>query len=82
MNKSYKIIIYTSDNCSFCHAAKEIFNEKKLKFKEIQKEYYDADTGRAKPIGDRVEDQLDAPLHYAREGSYTQKAGQINLAIV
>ena len=35
MNKSYKIIIYTSDNCSFCHAAKEIFNEKKLKFKEI-----------------------------------------------
>ena len=50
----------------------------KDRFKEIQKEYYDADTGRAKPIGDRVEDQLDAPLHYAREGSYTQKAGQIN----
>ena len=35
MNKSYKIIIYTSDNCSFCHLAKEIFKEKKLKFKEI-----------------------------------------------
>ena len=35
MNKSYKIIIYTSDNCSFCHSAKEIFKEKKLKFKEI-----------------------------------------------
>ena len=35
MNKSYKIIIYTSDNCFFCDAAKEIFNEKKLKFKEI-----------------------------------------------
>ena len=35
MNKLYKIIIYTSDNCSFCHSAKEIFKEKKLKFKEI-----------------------------------------------
>ena len=35
MNKSYKIIIYTSDNCSFCRAAKAIFKEKKLKFKEI-----------------------------------------------
>ena len=35
MNKSYKIIIYTSDDCSFCHSAKEIFKEKKLKFEEI-----------------------------------------------
>ena len=35
MNKSYKIIIYTSDNCAFCHSAKAIFKEKKLKFKEI-----------------------------------------------
>ena len=35
MNKLYKIIIYTSDNCSFCHSAKEIFNEKKLKFEQI-----------------------------------------------
>ena len=35
MNKSYKIIIYTSDNCSFCQSAKAIFKEKKLKFKEI-----------------------------------------------
>ena len=35
MNKSYKIIIYTSDNCSFCNSAKEIFKEKKLKFEEI-----------------------------------------------
>ena len=35
MNKSYKIIIYTSNNCSFCHSAKEIFKEKKLKFEEI-----------------------------------------------
>jgi len=35
MNKLYKIIIYTSDNCSFCHSAKEIFKEKKLKFEEI-----------------------------------------------
>ena len=35
MNKSYKIIIYTSDDCSFCHSVKEIFKEKKLKFEEI-----------------------------------------------
>jgi len=35
MNKSYKIIIYTSDNCSFCNSAKAIFKEKKLKFEEI-----------------------------------------------
>ena len=35
MNKSYKIIIYTSDNCSFCRSAKAIFKKKKLKFKEI-----------------------------------------------
>ena len=35
MNKSYKIIIYTSDDCSFCRSAKAIFKEKKLKFKEI-----------------------------------------------
>ena len=50
----------------------------KTRFKEIQKEYYDADTGRAVEIGDRIQDQLNSPLHYAREGSYTQKAGQIN----
>ena len=36
------------------------------------------DTGRAVEIGDRIQDQLNSPLHYAREGSYTQKAGQIN----
>ena len=35
MNKLYKITIYTSDNCAFCHAAKEIFKEKKLQFEEI-----------------------------------------------
>ena len=35
MNKSYKITIYTSDKCTFCHAAKEIFKEKKLQFEEI-----------------------------------------------
>ena len=35
MNKSYKIIIYTSDNCSFCHSAKAILKKKKLKFEEI-----------------------------------------------
>ena len=36
------------------------------------------DMSRARDIGDRIEDQLNSPLHYAREGSYTQKAGQIN----
>ena len=50
----------------------------KTRFKEIRKEYYDSDTGRAVEIGDRIQDQLNSPLHYAREGSYTQKAGQIN----
>ena len=35
MNKSYKIIIYTSNNCSYVYSAKEIFKEKKLKFEEI-----------------------------------------------
>ena len=41
MNKSYKIIIYTSDNCSFCRSTKAIFKEKKLKFKVINLSYGD-----------------------------------------
>ena len=35
MNKSYKILIYTSNNCAFCNSAKELLINKKLKFKEI-----------------------------------------------
>ena len=35
MNKQYKILIYTSNNCAFCNSAKELFNKKKLKFEEI-----------------------------------------------
>ena len=35
MNKSYKITIYTSDNCAFCQEAKEIIKEKKLQYEEI-----------------------------------------------
>ena len=47
------------------------------RFKEIEAEYIDAN-GRAIQIGDRVEDQLNSPLHYAREFSYTQPAAQVN----
>ena len=35
MNKQYKILIYTSNNCTFCNSAKELLNNKKLKFEEI-----------------------------------------------
>ena len=35
MNKSYKIKIYTSNNCVFCNSAKQLLRKKKLKFKEI-----------------------------------------------
>ena len=35
MNKSYEILIYTSDNCSFCNLAKDLLKNKKLNFKEI-----------------------------------------------
>ena len=35
MSKACKIVIYTSDNCSFCNSAKELLNNKKLKFEEI-----------------------------------------------
>ena len=46
--------------------------------KEMQSEFMDVETGRAKEIGNTVEDRLNAPLHYAREGSYTQPASQTN----
>ena len=35
MNKKYKILIYTSNNCTFCNSAKELLINKKLKFDEI-----------------------------------------------
>ena len=35
MNKQFKILIYTSNNCTFCNSAKELLNNKKLKFEEI-----------------------------------------------
>ena len=35
MNKKYKILIYTSNNCAFCNSAKELLINKKLKFEEI-----------------------------------------------
>ena len=35
MNKQYKILIYTSNNCAFCNSAKELLINKKLKFDEI-----------------------------------------------
>ena len=35
MNKSYEILVYTSDNCSFCNLAKDLLRNKKLNFKEI-----------------------------------------------
>lgn len=45
---------------------------------ELQSEFIDNKTGRAVEIGNTVEDRLNAPLHYAREGSYTQPASQTN----
>ena len=35
MNKSCKIIVYTSNNCAFCNSAKDLLKNKKLKFEEI-----------------------------------------------
>ena len=35
MNKSYKITVYTSENCAFCNPAKQLLRKKKLKFEEI-----------------------------------------------
>jgi len=35
MNKSYKITVYTSENCVFCNSAKQLLRKKKLKFEEI-----------------------------------------------
>ena len=35
MNKFYKIVVYTSNNCTFCNSAKNLLKNKELKFKEI-----------------------------------------------
>ena len=35
MNKLYKIIVYTSNNCAFCNSAKVLLEKKRLKFEEI-----------------------------------------------
>jgi len=35
MNKSYKITVYTSDNCAFCNSTKKLLINKKLNFEEI-----------------------------------------------
>jgi len=35
MNKSYKIVVYTSNDCAFCNSAKNLLKNKALKFKEI-----------------------------------------------
>ena len=35
MNKSYKIVVYTSNDCTFCNSAKNLLKNKALKFKEI-----------------------------------------------
>jgi hypothetical protein len=51
------------------------YKEKKL---EIEKEFIDNKTGRAVDIGNTVNDRLNSPLHYAREGSYTNPANSIN----
>ena len=35
MSKKYEILLYTSNNCTFCNSAKELLKNKKLNFKEI-----------------------------------------------
>ncbi|PPR35587.1 MAG: Glutaredoxin-3 [Alphaproteobacteria bacterium MarineAlpha6_Bin3] len=35
MSKNYKIIVYTSNDCTFCNSAKILLKNKKLNFKEI-----------------------------------------------
>ena len=32
VNKSYKITVYTSENCVFCKSTKQLLRKKKLKF--------------------------------------------------
>ena len=35
MNKEYNILVYTSNNCTFCNSAKDLLKRKRLKYKEI-----------------------------------------------
>ena len=49
---------------------KKLYRDKK---KELQKQFID-ENGRAVEIGKGLDDVLNAPLQYAREGSYTQSA--------
>jgi len=35
MNKKYEILMYTSNDCTFCNSAKVLLKNKKLNFKEI-----------------------------------------------
>ena len=71
-----KIIDETPD---FSFLKGDAFRKKyKERAKELEAEFIDGDTGRAVEIGNTVEDRLNAPLHYAREGSYTQPASQVN----
>jgi hypothetical protein len=49
----------------------------KKRAKEIEAEYIN-ENGSAVEIAKTVDAQLNAPLHTAREGSYTQHVGQIN----
>ena len=50
----------------------------KAKKAELEADYIDNKTGRAIDIGNTVQDRLNSPLHYAREGSYTNPANSIN----
>jgi hypothetical protein len=50
----------------------------KAKKAELEAEYIDNKTGRAVDIGSTVTDRLNSPLHYAREGSYTNPAHSVD----
>ena len=50
----------------------------KAKKAELEADYIDNKTGRAVDVGNTVQDRLNSPLHYAREGSYTNPASSIN----
>lgn len=35
MNATAKVVVYTTSNCPYCHAAKDLFKSKHVPFKEI-----------------------------------------------
>ena len=47
------------------------------RFRELEKDYI-SETGAAIDSGDKIENILNSPLQYAREGSYTQSARSFN----